>query len=175
MFWIQARCQHFFKHKFYYWAYYFSNILIVTIASKLFIFFVSGNSIFVEFECQNKLYKWQIPRLCFKSISPHWKSLGGVVIQTVECMLSLKTIGVCDCFHSGDVSDDFSLGLNTNTRLREHLSWRVDSVNSPCRSKMVSFLKVANAATIDLFKKRHSVARGGSVLTSPRGARAGEC
>ena len=34
------------------------------------------------------------------------------------------------------------------TRLREHLPWRVDSVNSPCRSKVVSFLKVANAATL---------------------------
>ena len=28
------------------------------------------------------------------------------------------------------------------------LPWRVDSVNSPCRSKVVSFLKVANAATL---------------------------
>ena len=38
--------------------------------------------------------------------------------------------------------------LCIKTRLREHLPWRVDSVNLPCRSKVVSFLKVANAATL---------------------------
>ena len=39
------------------------------------------------------------------------------------------------------------------SRLREHLPWRVDSVNSPCRSKVVSFLKVAIAATFLSEKK----------------------
>ena len=47
--------------------------------------------------------------------------------------------------------------------------WRVDSVNLPCRSKVVSFLKVANAATLPPLVATLEK----NVLASPRGAPAG--
>ena len=51
------------------------------------------------------------------------------------------------------------------SRLREHLPWRVDSVNSPCRSKVVSFLKVAIAATS--LNEKSTLKRQGRVTWCP--------
>ena len=42
--------------------------------------------------------------------------------------------------------------LSFNLLPAQALPWRVDSVNLPCRFKVESFLKVANAATI-LFER----------------------